>query len=191
MERIFSWAGQTTGAQAAFIRLHERKKYAKIYLSGSFRCVRLSDRPGEAVMDRIPNIDARIASGSLLTTDVEQPMLVEKDGQPFAVLMSIPEFERYQALLANTQFLSAMEARRAADHVVFGDLVGCALSSDEPLWSPEPQPHWRVPYRLFDGRLLAIIHVDAQTAVVALSDHERDALLDKLESLLSIPYATA
>jgi hypothetical protein len=75
--------------------------------------------------------------------------------------------------------------------VVFGDLVGCALSSDEPVWSPEPQPHWRVPYRLLDGRLLAIIHVDAQTAAVALSDRERDALLDKLESVLSIPYAAA
>jgi hypothetical protein len=142
-------------------------------------------------MDRIPNSDARIASGSLLTTDIEQPMLVEKDGQPCAVLMSIPEFDRYQALLANTQFLSAIEARRATDHVVFGDLVGCALSSDEPLWSPEPQPHWRVPYRLFDGRVLAISHVDAQTGAVVLSHDERNALLDKLEALMSTTHGPA
>jgi len=39
------------------------------------------------------------------------------------------------------QGLSAAEARRAADRAVFGDLVGCALSSGEPLWVSTPEPH--------------------------------------------------
>ena len=79
------------------------------------------------------------------------------------------------------QWLSAAEARRAADRAVFGDLVGCALSSGDPLWLPTPEPHWRIPYRSFDGTVLIVVDVDARTGAVALTDEERAALMDKIE----------
>lgn len=100
-----------------------------------------------------------------------------------AVLMSIEEYERYQALLGQHHRISALEARRAADRAVFGDLVGCALSSGDPVWEPSPEPHWRVPYRSFDGTLLAVVEVDAHTQAVSLTDEERATLLQRVESL--------
>lgn len=122
-------------------------------------------------------------SNTVLTADLSRPVMVEQNGQPVAVLISIAEFEQYQALLASNRPIAASEARRAADRAVFGDLVGCALSSGDPIWVPEPQPHWRVPYRLFDGTLLAIVHVDAYSALVAFTAEERAALFDKVEHL--------
>jgi hypothetical protein len=75
-----------------------------------------------------------------------------------------------------------LEARRAADRAVFGDLVGCALSSGEPIWAATPKPQWRVPYRFFDGTLLAIVEVDAQTGAVSLTDEARSNLLAQVTS---------
>jgi PHD/YefM family antitoxin component YafN of YafNO toxin-antitoxin module len=123
------------------------------------------------------------AQYNTLLADLSQPVVLERAGQPVAVLLSVEEYKQYQILLAEKQHLTAEQARRAADRVVFGDLVGCALSSGEPVWSPEPKAHWRVPYRFFDGTLLAMIEVDAVTAVVSLTKKERTALLKKVESL--------
>jgi len=134
-------------------------------------------------MEQAQNLKELAASYTTATSDLTQPVLLEQDGQPVAVLMSIAEYKGYQALLATRQFISAAEARRAADHTVFGDLVGCALSSGDPIWAAEPQPHWRVPYRLFDGRLLTIVQVDARTAAVSLTANERIKLLEKIEHL--------
>jgi len=82
------------------------------------------------------------------------------------------------------QRISALEARRAADRAVFGDLVGCALSSGDPVWVPAPEPHWRVPYRGFDGTLLAVVDVDARTQAVSLTGEERAVLLKQVERLV-------
>jgi hypothetical protein len=142
-------------------------------------------------MASVPNAKESLPGDQPLTADVSRPVLLEKDGQAVAVLLSINEYERYQKLLAAAQLLSAAEARRATDRALFGDLVGCALTSDEPVWSPQPYPQWRVPYRLFDGRLLAIVHVDAQTGAVALTDEERTQLLDKLEQLVTTAHVPA
>ncbi|MBM4431746.1 MAG: type II toxin-antitoxin system Phd/YefM family antitoxin [Chloroflexi bacterium] len=123
------------------------------------------------------------ASYSALVADLGHPIILERDGQPVAALMSIEEYERYQALLKELSTVSALEARRAADRAVFGELVGCALSSGDPVWVPAPEPHWRVPYRGFDGTLLAAVDVDARTRAVSLTDDERAALLERVERL--------
>ena len=123
------------------------------------------------------------ASYSALVADLGHPIILERDGQPVAALMSIEEYERYQALLKELPAVSALEARRAADRAVFDDLVGCALSSGDPVWVPAPEPHWRVPYRSFDGTLLAAVNVDARTRAVSLTDEERAALLERVERL--------
>ena len=122
-----------------------------------------------------------LPSGLTLLADLSQPVVLERDGQPLAVLMSFEAYQQYQAILQQRGQISAREARRAADRVVFGDLVGCALSSGEPLWAPSPQPHWRVPYRTFDGVVLTIVNVDAHTAAVSLTETERTHLLEQLE----------
>lgn len=123
------------------------------------------------------------ASYSASVTDLSQPIILERDGQPVAALISIEEYERYQALLEERQKALALEARRAADRAVFGDLVGCALSSGDPVWVSTPEPHWRVPYRSFDGTLLTTVNVDAHTLTVSLTNKERTALLEQLEQL--------
>jgi hypothetical protein len=120
---------------------------------------------------------------STLLADLSRPVVLEREGEPVAVLLSVEEYKRYQILLEEKRQLTAEQARQAADRVVFGDLVGCALSSGEPVWAPEPRAHWRVPYRFFDGTLLTVIEVDAETAVVSLTKKERAALLKKVESL--------
>jgi hypothetical protein len=81
----------------------------------------------------------------------------------------------------NRQKISALQARRAADRAVFGELVGCALSSGDPIWSPGPEPCWRVPYRLLDGTLLTEVQVNAHTQAVLLTEQEREALLEQVE----------
>jgi len=122
---------------------------------------------------------------SAAVTDLTHPIILERDGQPVAVLMSIEEYERYQALRGESESTSALEARRRADRAVFGDLVGCALSSGDPIWVSAPEPRWRIPYRSFDGKLLATVEVDARTLTVSLTDEERAALLKQVERLIS------
>jgi PHD/YefM family antitoxin component YafN of YafNO toxin-antitoxin module len=136
-------------------------------------------------MKRIMNDPKRVQEPRTAYTtsvlDLDKPVILERDGQPVAVLMSIQEYERYQTLMEQYPKVSALDARRAADRVVFGDLVGCALSSGEPIWSPTPEPRWRIPYRLFDGTLLAVVEVDARTQAVLLTEDERVALLEQVE----------
>lgn len=122
-------------------------------------------------------------SGSYSTTplDLGQPLIVQRDGQPVGALISIEEYERYRAWLRQPHELTASEARRAADRAVFHDLVGCALSSGDPVWKPAPEPRWCVPYRSFDGQLLITIEVNAQTGQVLLTDEERATLLAQVE----------
>lgn len=110
---------------------------------------------------------------SAFVTDLSRPMILERNGQPVAALVSIEEYEHYQTLLKEYQSASALEARRAADRAIFGDLVGCALSSGDPEWVTDPKPHWRVPYRSFDGTLIATVDVDAHTWIVSLTDEKR------------------
>ena len=85
---------------------------------------------------------------------------------------------------------SAGEARRAADKVVFDNLVGLALSSGEPIWVEQPTPRWRIPYRFWDGTLLKVVEVDAYTTAVFLSPVEREALLDQVAQLAATTDAT-
>ncbi|MDY6874665.1 MAG: type II toxin-antitoxin system Phd/YefM family antitoxin [Chloroflexota bacterium] len=136
-------------------------------------------------MDNPDQVKEASASYSMPVTDLSHPIILERDGQPVAVLMGIEEYERYQALLEEHQGVSALKARRAADRAVFGDLVGCALSSGDPEWAPAPEPRWRVPYRSFDGTLLAVVEVDARTRAVSLTDEERTALLEQVERLVT------
>jgi len=89
------------------------------------------------------------------------------------------------------QWLSAAEARRAADRAVFGDLVGCALSSGDPLWLSTPEPHWSISYRSFDGTLLIAVDVDARTGAVALTEEEHATLMDRIERLVTAGNVTA
>ncbi|HMN27643.1 MAG TPA: hypothetical protein PKE45_05755 [Caldilineaceae bacterium] len=89
------------------------------------------------------------------------------------------------------QPLSASQAQRSADRSVFGDLVGCALSSGQPVWETEPQPHWQVPYRLFDGTLVKWVKVDAYTGNVSLTPQEREQLLQLVEQKMAPVNAPA
>jgi hypothetical protein len=121
-----------------------------------------------------------------LTTELDQPLILERDGEAVAVLLSMAE---YQALTARQEYLTAGEARRAANKAVFRDLVGCALSSGEPIWSPQPHPYWRVPYHFINGLsengpVLKIISVDARTGEVSLTESEREALLQEVGKLV-------
>lgn len=131
------------------------------------------------------------AAYSAPTADLSQPIILQRDGKPIAALISIEEYERYQASLREREFISAPKARRLADRAVFRDLVGCALSSGEPEWSTTPQPHWRVPYRGLNGVLLATIDVDAHTQSVSLTEEQRTALLEKVEQLATHSDAAA
>jgi hypothetical protein len=95
-----------------------------------------------------------------------------------------------ESLAQKQRLLSAGEARRVADKVVFEDLVGLSLSSGEPIWVEQPHPCWRVPYRFWDGTLLKVIEVDAYTTAVSLPKKEREALLRQVEKLASLSDAT-
>lgn len=128
---------------------------------------------------------AKAESLSAWVTDLSQPIVLERGGQPVAVVISIEEYERYQAMMGEHQVITAGEARRKADRAMFGDLVGCALSSGEPTWTLTPRPCWRVAYRTFDGRLLTIVEVDALTGQVSLTDQDRTALLEQVEQIVS------
>jgi len=125
------------------------------------------------------------AAYTALTTDLSQPIILERNGQPIAALISIEDYERYQALLKEREIFSARAARRAADRAVFGDLVGCALSSGDPIWAGGPEPRWRIPYRSFSGTLLTEVDVDARTLAVSLTDAQRTALLEKVEQMVT------
>jgi hypothetical protein len=95
-----------------------------------------------------------------------------------------------ESLVQKQRLLSAGEARRTADKVVFEDLVGLALSSGEPIWVELPNPCWRIPYRFWDGTLLKVVEVDAYTSAVSLSKKERESLLRQVEELASLADAT-
>ena len=117
-----------------------------------------------------------------LATELDRPLILQRDGEDVAVLLSMAQ---YQALQSKQELLTASEARRAANKAVFQDLVGCALSSGEPVWAPQPQPHWRIPYRFPNGPVLKIVSVDAHTGEVALTESERDMLLQEVGKLAS------
>lgn len=136
-------------------------------------------------MDNSKEVNDLRAAYSTAVTDLTHPIILERDGQPVAVLMSIEEYERYQALRGECERASALEARRVADRAVFGDLVGCALSSGDPTLVPIPEPRWRIPYRSFDGTLLATVEVDARTLAVSLTEGDRTALLRQVERLVN------
>ncbi len=115
-----------------------------------------------------------------ISVQIGQPVVLEQNGNPVAVLISVSDFERYQQLRFIQTPISASQARRAANRRVFGDLVGCALSCDEPVWVPNPEPRWRIPYRLFDGTLVQVVEVDGYTGQVSLTDERRVELLGKV-----------
>ena len=58
-------------------------------------------------------------------------------------------------------------------------------------WVPAPEPHWCVPYRSFDGTLLAVVEVNARTQAVSLTVEERATLLEQIERLATTGHATA
>ena len=111
----------------------------------------------------------------------EAPLVLKQNGKAVAVLMSIQEFERYQTRLHADMPISASMARRIANHAVFGDLVGCPLSCDEPVWVPDPDLQWRIPYRLLDGTLMRIVIVDAKTGKVQFTNEDRIQLLEQIQ----------
>jgi len=113
--------------------------------------------------------------------DLSRPVVLQQDGHPIGVLISIENYEQYQRLTEAKQPISAREAMRAANRIVFGDLVGCPLSCGDPILAPKPEPRWRIPYRLFDGTLMRLVEVDAFSSEVFLSTRERDALLKKVQ----------
>ncbi len=112
----------------------------------------------------------------------EEAVFLQDKGQTVAVMISVSEYERYQVLLHASATINASEARRLANRVVFGDLVGLALSVGDPIWVQAPKPAWRIPYRLFDGTLIQVIDVDTQTGQVLLSRQERDNMLTKVSA---------
>ena len=117
---------------------------------------------------------------SRLSISVDQPVILEQGGNAVAVIISVADYQRFQELQSVRSPISASQAQRVANRRVFGDLVGCALSCDEPIWVPEPNPHWRVPYRLFDGTLAQVVKVDGYTGDVSLTDEEREDLLQRV-----------
>jgi PHD/YefM family antitoxin component YafN of YafNO toxin-antitoxin module len=136
-------------------------------------------------MAETKNIEEASDWPEVLMDNLEVPVILEQEGQPKAVLMSLKDYQHYQALLARQEYISAREAHRAANRAVFGDLVGCPLSCGEPVWAPQPQPRWRVPYHLFNGTLMAIVEVDGYTGVVYLTEQERTALLEKVRQAVT------
>ena len=115
-----------------------------------------------------------------ISVALDQPVVLEQDGNSVAVLISVADYQRFQKLRSTQSPISASQARRAANRRVFGDLVGCALFCGEPVWIPQPNPRWHVPYRFFDGTLAQVVKVDGYTATVALTDEERESLLRKV-----------
>ncbi len=115
-----------------------------------------------------------------ISVQIDQPVVLEQNGNPIAVLISVAEFERYQQLRSAQTPISASQAQRAANRRVFGDLVGCALSCGEPVWIPNSSLQWHIPYRLFDGTLVQVVEVDGVTGEVFLTDERRDELLRKV-----------
>ena len=111
-------------------------------------------------------------------SDLAQPVVLENDGEPMAVVMG---YATYQDLLLRVQRLSVTEARRKARKAVFGDLVGCPLSCGDPIWVPKPTPLWRVPFRHFDGTLMIIVDVDAISGQVSLTEEARVGLLEDVQ----------
>lgn len=112
--------------------------------------------------------------------DLSQPLIVEQEGRPVAVLLSI---EKYKQLTDVQHQVTATEAQLKADRVIFGDLVGLALYSKDPVWIAKPNPLWRVPYRFVDGSLVKLVDVDAQSGDVLLTAEEREVILEKVEQL--------
>ena len=110
----------------------------------------------------------------LAKTDLDTPAILEQEGVPVAVLLSI---DTYQELLQAKETISAREAKRLANRAIFQELVGCALSVEEPVFFPKPYAHWRVPYRTFDGELIKLVAVNAHTGEVQLTETERNELL--------------
>jgi len=92
---------------------------------------------------------------------------------------------------ADVDYLDVGLCRQAALAGAYDDLVGCALSSGDPLWLPTPEPHWRIPYRSFDGTVLIVVDVDARTGAIALTNEERAALMDRIERLITAGNVTA
>ena len=131
------------------------------------------------------NMDQATEWPVALTDNLDEPVILEHNGEAKAVLMSIEDYRRYQTLLGQQEYISARQARRAANQAVFGDLVGCPLSCGDPIWIPQPEPCWRVPYRLFDGTLMSIIDVDAYTGVVSLTKQDQLALLERVRQTIT------
>jgi hypothetical protein len=131
------------------------------------------------------NIRATSEWSDALLDKLESPVILEQNGQPRTVLISVKDYQRYQALLAQQEYVSAHEARQAANRAVFGDLVGCPFRCGEPVWAAEPEPHWRVPYRLFNGTLMTIVEVDAFTGIVSLTEEERTDLWKRVRQAVT------
>ena len=58
-------------------------------------------------MDNPKQVREAEAAYSVSVTDLSHPIILERDGQPVAALISIEEYERYQALLKERQRVSA------------------------------------------------------------------------------------
>lgn len=80
-----------------------------------------------------------------------------------------------------TTTISAHTAQKLADKALLGELVGCALSSQTPLFTPAPTPHWYIPYHYLGEELMTMIRVDANTGLVILTDNERETILASVE----------
>ncbi len=136
-------------------------------------------------MDETKNANQATEWPLTLTNNLDKPLVLEQNGEAKAVLISLEDYQRYQAVLARQEYISARQARRAANQAVFGDLVGCPLSCGEALWAPQLKAHWRIPYRLFNGTLMVIVEVDAYTGQASFSEQERTALLERVRQAVT------
>lgn len=117
-----------------------------------------------------------------IKTNLTEPVILQEEGKPIAAVISVKDFEDYQAFRNQPRRLSAAEARRIANRALFQELVGCALNVGDPIWAPTPIPVWRIPYRLFTGEIVAVIEVRADTGEVQLDAHTRAEILQKVRT---------
>jgi len=69
-------------------------------------------------MEKPKSVQELAAAYAVPVADLSHPIVLQRDGQAFAVLISIEEYERYRALMQEHGSISALEARRAADRKI-------------------------------------------------------------------------
>jgi len=127
-----------------------------------------------------------MATQTVSTIAVEVPQeilerlehLSQKQHQPVEAIL-LKAVEQFLQT-ASGELIPPKIAWRVANRALLGDLAGTALSIGKPQFYDHPRPVWRVPFITRDGKVFTEIEVDARTAVVKLTEEERQSLLDQL-----------